>query len=110
MNNLFVWTLLFFASVILGSLTFIEVSRKKDEGKVYVFMNIFRLTVGYIIASVIGYYFIQIRYNEIIQGGSLTVSDLILGLVFIISILGWLPFYVKSTHDKIASLAAKIFD
>jgi hypothetical protein len=110
MNNLFVWVLLFLISIILGYLTYKEASPKNNNGRIFAFMNIFRHTVGYFIGSIIGYYFVQVRYNGIIKGGNLTIGDLILGLIFIISITGWLPFYVKSTHDKIASLTTKIFN
>lgn len=104
-----VWGVAFLASLILGTLTYIEAHLTDKRGWVYGFMNIFRHTVGYFIALVIVYYFIQIRWNEVTHGGTPTVSDLMLLLIFIVSVMGWLPFYVKSTHDKMNSLAGRIF-
>ncbi len=110
MSNAFVWLSIVLVSLILGLLSYISVNCKDHKifGAVFIIMDFIRHAIGYFIAFVIGYYFLKFRWGVIRQGEAFSTSDLILGLVFVVSILGWLPYYVKSTHDKIASLVDKI--
>lgn len=109
MNNITIWIILGGASVIFGLLDRISLRQLKKKDNIALwFFETWRCSVGYFITGIIGYFLIAIRWPNIAQSGDLSVSDFILCLVFVIGILGWIPYFIKSTNDGIKSIADKL--
>lgn len=106
MNNVTIWIILGIVSVIFGITSRINVHKNKKG--LFWFFEVWRDTVSYFIAAIIGYFFIDVRWAYIRQSGILSTSDFILFLVFIFSILGWWPYVVKNATDGIAKIASRI--
>jgi hypothetical protein len=106
MDNTTIWIILGVVSVIFGIATRINV--RKDKKILFWFFEVWRDTVSYFIAAMIGYFFIDVRWSYIRQSGILSTSDFILFLVFIFSILGWWPYVVRNATDGITKIVSRI--
>ncbi len=110
MNDLIVWLGIFIFSIIFGFLSHKAKYNKEidKENNFYKFLEFYRHFVNYLLAFIIAYYFISYRFIYIVKGDNFTISDIILGIVFIIGVLGWLPYFVKNITEGISVIFKKI--
>lgn len=102
MDNKTIWFFLIFISIVFGILDHIQVLGKNKRVKT--FMEIWRHSTGFFVATAIGYYMISIRWPFIKQGNGFFTSDLVLGLLFIVSVTGWLPYLIKNITEGINAI------
>ncbi len=80
----------------------------KPKGEIYYFFEIWRDAVCYFITVIIGYFFLIIRWPNVKSDGILSTSDFILGIVFLLGILGWLPYLAKNITQGIDVIISKV--
>ena len=78
------------------------------KGKIYYFFEIWRDAVCYFITAIIVYFFLTIRLPNVKSEGILSTSDFILGIVFLLGILGWLPYFAKNITEGINVIISKV--
>ena len=93
MDNVTILIIFGIISILFGVGSRIAVHGSK--GFYYLF-EIWRDAVCYFITVIIAYFFLTIRLpyiNNVANKGMLSTSDFILGIVFLLGILGWLPYF-----------------
>lgn len=103
-----IMNLILICFISLGVFSYVSSNQDKymKIGKnINIFMDLFRHIAGYLIAFAIGYYFVGIKLPLFRSGEvNFSISELILFIIFIISILGWLPYYIKKIHEEVGKL------
>lgn len=102
MNNITVWIVLGMASIILGIFSRIAVYNEKS--KPWWFFEWWRDCVSYFMAGVMGYFFVVVRWPIITKSGNLSANDFILCLIFLMGVLGWLPYFIKNITEGIGKI------
>jgi len=114
--NLLIFIVIFIVAFLLSRSHYlaVESSSENDQNSVskpafiWVFMEIFRLFVNYFLGLLIGYYFILVRWNPIIKGDKLLFSDFILLVIFLMCIMGWMPYFLKNITEGIDTIIKRI--
>jgi hypothetical protein len=107
MNNIGIWILLIIVSLVFGILTKIDID-SSSKRPIHWFFETWRHFVGYLLASIIGYFFIDVRWPYIHQSGELTTNDFLLFIAFLFAVFGWWPYVVKNITEGIEKILAKI--
>ena len=106
MNNIYIWLILGVISIIFGICSRIAVHRGK--GLFFWFFEVWRDSVSYFLAAIIGYFFVAIRWPHISQSGNLSISDFALIIIFLFGILGWWPYVVKNITEGIEKIIGAV--
>lgn len=108
MNNLTIWIIIGVSSAIFG--IFNRIAVYNERGKSWWFFEWWRDCVSYFIAGIIGYFFVAVRWPIVAKSGNLAVGDYVLGIVFLMGILGWLPYFIKNVTEGISKILGIILD
>ena len=108
MDNIIVWAVLVGVGIILGTIHYaagynIDLPSKNTS---YKFLEFFRYTISYLIALAIGYYFWSTK-GPYVTSKDFDSSDIFLGLLFLVAIFGWLPYFVKNFTEGITVIFKK---
>ncbi|HUV46781.1 MAG TPA: hypothetical protein VMW29_01470 [Candidatus Bathyarchaeia archaeon] len=106
MNNIAIWLILGLVSLIFG--IFSRIAAFKEKSKSWWFFEWWRDFASYFITGGIGYFFVAVRWPNIAQLGSLSVSDFFLFFTFLIGVLGWLPYFIKNITEGINVIVERI--
>lgn len=103
MNNQIIWFIIVVSSVVFGVIHYFAGYNKElpKENQCYKFLEFWRHSINYFIALVIAYYFASMRLCGLSQGNSVSVGDAFLGMVFLVGIFGWLPYFTKNITEGI---------
>ncbi len=112
MNNLYTWLIISVVSIVWGLLHYKARYFKEidNENKFFKLLEFSRFVINYFIALSIFYYFVSKRWPTINQNGDFTTTDFLLGMLFLIGIFGWLPYFVKNLTEGINAILKKILD
>ena len=110
MDNLIVWISIAILSLVLS---YFHYSAGYEDGIEkrnfnYKFLSFYRFVVNYFITGSIAYYFISA--GVFVTKAELTREDFLLGLVFLIGIFGWLPYFVKNITEGIAVIFKRVLE
>jgi len=108
MDNIVVWIILGVVSSIIG--IFSRIAAHNEKSKPWWFFEWWRDFASYFITGVIGYFLVAIRWPIIAKSGNLSVSDFILGLFFLIGVLGWLPYFIKNITEGVHIILSRILE
>jgi|AntAceMinimDraft_17_1070374.scaffolds.fasta_scaffold477942_1 hypothetical protein len=112
MDNIIIWLTLCIFSIIWGLFHY-NAGYYADidkHNKYFKFLEFWRLCINYFVTLVIAYYFVTVRWAHIGQGSNFSTGDFILGIIFIIGIFGWLPYFVKNITEGISVIFKKYFE
>lgn len=74
------------------------------------FFQIWNFFICFFIGGLIGYYFVAIRWRQLSQGDNLVSSDFILGLIFLMSFIGYLPHFLKNITEGIQAILKRVLE
>jgi len=110
MNNIIIWVSICSISIIWGFLHY-KAGYYTDidkHNKYFRFLEFWRCCINYFIPLIIAYYFISVRWVYVGQG-NISYGDFILGIVFLVGIFGWLPYFIKNITEGITAIFDRIF-
>lgn len=112
MNNIIIWLIICAISFVWGLLHYkaryyADIDKHNEYFK---FLEFWRACINYFITLVIVYYFVSVRWSYITQYSNLSAGDFILGIVFLIGVFGWLPYFIKNITEGINVIFSRIFD
>lgn len=89
MDNSISMEIIFFVSLVLGSIKFgsLETAQWRWQQK---FAEVFNNFLNFLIPGLIGYYFILVRWPLLVGGEALKVSDFVLLAIFAMGLFGHL--------------------
>lgn len=105
MNNIIIWIIIAVISVLFGILECVAIHNQK--GRIFILLEVWRHSVGYFIAFAIGYFFVSVRWSHMSSDGIFSWSDFVLGAVFLISITGWLGYFIKNMTAGINAIISR---
>lgn len=108
MNNIVTWIIIAVISIAFGILETTAVHNPK--GQIFRLMEIWRHSVGYFIAFAIGRFFVMVRWSHISSDGIFSLSDFILSAVFLVSITGWLGYFIKNMTEGVNAIISRILN
>lgn len=110
MDSAIIWFIILAVSLFFGVLDHIKIEndKKSKKGKSFTFLEVWRHSVNYFITATVVYYFVEMRWPDISQGVVWSISDFVLGIVFLIGVFGWLPYFVKNITEGINAIIARI--
>lgn len=90
--NLFVLFLILVASIVLGFIKFGTLKQPKDENWNWQqkFAETWNCSVNFLVAGLVAFYFLTIRWPYIVKGDNIIAADFILLLVFGMGMFGHL--------------------
>lgn len=106
MNSMTIWIGILIISITFGFLE--RTAFYNPKGQIFKILEIWRHTMGYFIALTIVYFFIAVRWPRITSESVLSVSDFVLGIVFLISIIGWLPHFIRNITEGINAIISRV--
>lgn len=119
MNNFFIGILII-VSLILAFIDFIASITydfgedkkiiKKNAPWQFKFFEIWSRFFNFFIAGLIGYYFISVRWSQLLNGKEINVNDFILFFIFAACIFRWLPYLIKNFTEGINAILKRILD
>lgn len=104
MNNN-TWLIIVLACIVFGILD--HISAMNEKSKIRSILDVWRHAVNYFITAVLGYFLIVIRWPLITQNASLSSSDFIVGVAFLIGIFGWWPYFVRNVTEGINAIISR---
>lgn len=112
MDNIAAWITIVAIGILFGILHYrAGYYREIDKHNSYFkFLEAWRLCVNYFIVGIIVYYFVSVRGPDITKGAAFSGGDFILGIIFLIGIFGWLPYFIKNITEGITVIFQKILN
>jgi hypothetical protein len=111
MNNLIVLTIIIVASLVLGLIKYGSLADQyKGEPWQSKFNEIWNDFVNFLIAGLVGYFFVLVRLPLLLKGESLTLSDFGLLVVFILGLFGHLCVMSKNITDGITAIFKRVLE
>jgi len=118
MNNLIVWLVIIIISFIVSLMnyrgTIIYKADKdinhKEAPFSWKFFQIWNFFICFFLGGLIGYYFIAIRFKQLSHGDNLASIDIILVLIFIMSLIGYLPHFLKNITEGIQVILKRVLE
>lgn len=108
MSNTIILIVILITSALLAVLS--RIAAYNNNSKIFYLLEIWRDMVCYFVAAAIGYFFLAIRLPHINNDGVLSTSDFVLGITFLMGILGWLPYFVKNITEGIQVIISKVLN
>jgi len=120
-KNLIFIGLLLLISLILGiikyKIIYLNYDFERDEIKPYKnapwqlrFAEIWNDSVNFLIAGLVGYFFIVVRLPIILQGESLVLSDFVLFIIFILGLFGHLCVMSLNITKGVEAILSRILE
>ena len=113
MDNVLIWIIIVVISIVLGSVQQMSLDKTMDgkkKGFCFQLFELWRHFISFIFTGVIGYFFLEFRWSQIISAkGVLSTSDVFLGIVFLMGILGWIPYFIKNITMGINAIISRFF-
>ena len=111
MNNLIVLTIIIVASLVLGLIKYGSLANQyKGEPWQSKFNEIWNDFVNFLIAGLVGYFFVLVRLPLLLKGESLTLSDFGLLVVFTLGLFGHLCVMSKNITDGITAIFKRVLE
>ena len=109
LNNFVSIGLIILLSLILG---FIKFGTLESEGWNWQnkFAEFWNDSLNFIIAGLVGYYFILLRWPRLLEGESLQISDFALFIIFVLGIFGHLCVLSKNITDGITAILKRVLE
>ena len=105
MDSLNVWAVIIIGSTVLSVVSRIAAHKEKSEA--FWFFEIWRDFVCFSLTGAMGYFFVVFRWPSIVESGSLSTADFILGLVFVMGALGTWPYFIKNVTQGIEAIISR---
>ncbi|OGH17944.1 MAG: hypothetical protein A2868_03350 [Candidatus Levybacteria bacterium RIFCSPHIGHO2_01_FULL_40_15b] len=99
-----------FFSLILGYLRKDSFDYPKDTKWQIKLLEVWNNFVSYTIGGLIGYYFFIVRWEAILGGEKVTISDFGLILLLCLSFFGHLPVLSKNISEGIAAILKRVLE
>jgi hypothetical protein len=74
------------------------------------FVEIWNRFMNLSLGGLLGYYFVLVRWNPISKGEGLNLSDFVIFIIFAMSLLGWLPYFIKNITEGITAILERILE
>lgn len=117
-NNIVVIGTILLLSLILALIQYgssLHYDPKKDEKKSiknapwqWKFIEVWNRFINMFLGGLIGYYFILVRWKQILKGGNLTIADFVVFIIFSMCLLGWFPYLLKNITMGITAILKRV--
>lgn len=110
MNSPVVWTIMVAVSVVFGFFQYKADYGVENKGKnlYWKSLELWRHVANYFISGLIVYYFLSTRWPHVRLGEPFSLGDFVIGIVFLVGVMGWLGYFVKNVTEGIQAIFAKL--
>ena len=111
MNNLIILGIVIITSLALGLIKYGSLA-DQYKGKPWQskFNEIWNDFVNFLIAGLVGYFFVFVRLPLLLKGESLNLSDFVLLVVFMLGLFGHLCVMSKNITDGITAIFKRVLE
>ena len=111
MTNLTIIGITLLFSLVLGFIKYGSlVSSYKGKPWQLKFLEIWNNFISFFIGGMIGYYFVSVRWNLLLEGEPLSTSDFVLIIIFALCIFGHLPVLSLNISEGIAAILKRVLE
>lgn len=72
------------------------------------FFEVWNYVANFFLGSLIGYYFILVRWPPLSKGGNLNIYDVIIFFIFSMCFLRWYPYLIKNFTEGINAIISRV--
>lgn len=96
-------------SLILGLIKYASISSAyKNTSCQLKFVEIWNDFINFLIGGLIGYYFISVRWPQLVNGMSPNTGDFVFIIIFLVSMFGHLPVISHHLTEGISTIVEKV--
>lgn len=109
-SNIVILFSILLISLVLGFIKYGSQEINKSWNWQHKFVELWNDVINFLLAGLVGYYFVQVRWPSLLQGETLEISDFLLFVIFAIGLFGHLNVLSFNITQGIEAIIKRVLD